>query len=81
MKKNQIKIWDNHNKQYLELMSIIFGNDNEISKIIACVPNKDPLTNGWYNIEGKDLKKISITGIITLNPQLMPKEKKIRTVD
>lgn len=71
-----IKIWDNHNKQWLEPMAIFFGRDNTIWKVDAIVPGADPLTDGWYDLQGEDLKKISITGDISHNPELMKKAKK-----
>lgn len=69
-----IKIWDTHNKQWLEPMAIYFGRDNLIWKVDAIIPGADPLSDGWYDLRGDDLKKISITGDIMLNPKLMPKE-------
>lgn len=70
-----LKIWDSHNKQWLEPMAIYFGQDNQIWKVDAMVPGTNPLSDGWYDLRGDDLKKISITGDIMLNPKLMPKEQ------
>ncbi len=67
-----IKIWDNHNKQWLEPMTICFGKDNVIWKITACVPGQDPLTDGWYDLKGDDLNKIAIVGNINYNTNLLP---------
>jgi hypothetical protein len=71
-----IKIWDNHNKQWLEPMAIFFGRDNTIWKVNAIAPGSDPISDGWYDLQGEDLKKISITGDISHNPELMKKTKK-----
>jgi hypothetical protein len=70
-----IKIWDTHNKQWLEPMAIYFGRDNQIWKVDAITPGSDPLSDGWYDLRGEDLDKIAITGDITLNPHLMVKVK------
>lgn len=69
-----IKIWDNHNKQWLEPMAIFFGRDNSISRIDACKPGDEPLDNGWYKLEGKDLEKIAIAGDLNYNSDLLPKD-------
>lgn len=69
-----IKIWDNHNKQWLEPMAIFFGKDNSICRIEALKPGDVPLDNGWYKLEGKDLKKIAITGQLNYNSELLPKD-------
>lgn len=69
-----IQIWDNHNKQWLEPMTIFFARDNSISRIDACKPGDVPLDNGWYKLEGKDLEKIAITGQINYNSNLLPKD-------
>lgn len=73
--ETKIKIWDNHNKQWLEPMAIFFGKDNVIWKVDAVKPGEDPLSDGWYALEGKDLKKIAITGDIEFNTKLLPKDK------
>lgn len=67
-----IKIWDNHNKQWLEPMVIVFGLDNTIAKVNACKPGENPLSDGWYNLQGEDLKKIAIIGDINHNTELIP---------
>jgi hypothetical protein len=66
-----IKIWDSHNQQWLEPMAIYFGKDNSIWKIDAVKPGDDPLTDGWYDLRGEDLKKISIIGEIKHNESLL----------
>ena len=68
-----IKIWDNHNKQWLEPMVINFGKEGLIWRVTACKPGEDPLSDGWYDLEGEDLKKIAITGDINMNIELLPK--------
>lgn len=73
--KAKIKIWDSHNKQWLEPMSINFGKDGEIWRISAIKKGDDPLSDGWYDLQGKDLNKIAIVGeTINLNSHLLPKE-------
>lgn len=71
---SELKIWDNHNKQWLEPMAIFFGKDGKPWKINACIPGEDPLTDGWYDLHGEDLKKVAITGGISFNKNLIPKE-------
>jgi hypothetical protein len=70
--KVQFNIWDSHNKQWLEPMAIFFGENNEIKMVQACKKGEDPLSDGWYKIEGKDLEKIAITGLINYNTKLLP---------
>jgi len=60
--ETKIKIWDSHNKQWLEPMAIFFDKKGEIWRIDAVKPGEDPLSDGWYDLQGKDLKKITITG-------------------
>lgn len=69
---SRLQLWDNNNKQWLEIMSIFFDKDGNPSKITAIVPGHDPIKNGWYNIEGEDLKKVAIQGTINLNTELIP---------
>ena len=44
-----IKIWDNHNKQWLEPMAIFFGKENTIWKVTACKIGENPLNEGWIS--------------------------------
>lgn len=67
-----IKIWDNHNKQWLEPISIFFEKDNTIGRVTACKIGEDPLTDGWYDLKGEDLKKIAIVGDFNWNTDLLP---------
>ena len=67
-----LKIWDNKNKQWLEPMAIYF-KDNEIYRITACKPNTEVFSEGWYVIEGRDLKKVAVTGEVNFNTKLLPK--------
>lgn len=67
-----IKIWDNHNQQWLEPMAIFFGKDNAICRVNACKEGDDPLSKGWYDLQGDDLKKIAIIGDINCNKELIP---------
>lgn len=70
-----IKIWDDHNKQWLEPMEINFGKDGSIWRVVACKHGEDPLSDGWYNLIDNDLKKIAIIGDIRMNVELIPKPK------
>lgn len=67
-----IKIWDNHNKQWLEPISIFFGKDNTIWRVTACKPGENALSDGWYDLQGEDLNKIAITGELNYNTELLP---------
>lgn len=67
-----IKIWDNHNKQKLEPIAIFFGKENTIWRVAACKPGDDPITDGWYDLQGDDLKHIAIIGDINYNVHLYP---------
>lgn len=71
-----IKLWDNYNKQWLEPISIFFGKDNTIWKVTACEPGGDPLSEGWYDIEGDKLKHIALTGNVNFNTEIIPEEEK-----
>ena len=72
-----IKIWDDHNKQWLEPMTLFFGKDSTPYEVRACIPGEDPLEDGWYNLQGDDLSKIAIVGDISHNTHLLP-EKHVR---
>lgn len=67
-----IKIWDNHNQQWLEPMSIFFDKNNAICRVNACKIGEDPLSDGWYDLQGDDLKKIAIVGDFNWNINLLP---------
>jgi hypothetical protein len=71
-----IKIWDSRNRQWLEPMAIYFGKENTIWKIDAVKVGEDPLSDGWYDIQGEDLKKIAVIGDINHNVHLVENEKK-----
>lgn len=65
-----MKIWDNKNKRWLIVMSIFF-DDDKIYKITAHEEGvKDVLKDGWYNIEGEDLKHIVIDTNIKHNTHI-----------
>ena len=70
-----IKIWDSRNSQWLEPMSIYFGKKNTIWKINAVKVGEDPLSNGWYDIQGEDLKKVAIIGDFEYNVELLSNSK------
>lgn len=53
-------------------MVIYFGKDNVIWKIDACKIGDDPLSDGWYNLQGEDLKKIAVVGDLNINTHLLP---------
>lgn len=67
-----IKIWDNHNQQWLDPMAIFFGKENTIWKVTACKIGEEPLSDGWYDLQGDDLKKIAIVGDFNWNTDLLP---------
>ena len=67
-------IWFNYQKEWLEVMSIIFDSKGEISKISACKPGAHPISDGWWNLEGKDLKHVGIDANIVFNKELIPKK-------
>lgn len=68
-----IKIWDNHNKQWLDPMAIYFDENNKICKVTACKKGDDPLSDGWYDLKGDDLDKIAIVGDLNWNVNLLNK--------
>ena len=70
-----IKIWDSRNQQWLEPMSIFFGKENTIWKIDAVKVGDDPLSDGWYDIQGEDLKKVAIIGDFEYNIELLSNSK------
>lgn len=74
-----IKIWDSRNRQWLKPMAIYFGKENTIWKIDAIKPGTDPLSDGWYDIQGEDLKKVAIIGDFEYNTELLysGKERKV----
>jgi len=67
----KIEIWDDHNKQWLEPITIFFGKDNTIWRVTACKVGEDPLSDGWYDLQGEDLKKIAIVGDLNWNLNLL----------
>lgn len=81
MRKLGIRIWDSHNLQWLEPISISFNNKNEIARVCACMPNADILKDGWYDLKGDDLNKIAIVGDISMNVELVPKEGTINILN
>jgi len=69
-----IKIWDDHNKQWLKPTAIYFDSDGKIHRVSAMkLEHTDSLRDGWYTIIDEDLKKIAITGEIEHNLNLLPK--------
>jgi uncharacterized phage-associated protein len=66
-----VYIWDGVNKQWLEPMSIHFDNNGLICKISACKPGAEPLGDGYYNITGEDINKVSIVGQIKVNNHIL----------
>lgn len=71
-----IKIYDSHNKQWLEPIAIFFGKENSIWRITAVKPDESPLDDGWYDLQGDDLNKVAIVGDFQFNNHLIPKEEK-----
>lgn len=74
MDMERLQLWDNHNKQWLDIMSIQFDGEGKPTRIGAIVPGDDPLSDGWYNLEGDDLDKVAIKGSINFNTELIPEE-------
>lgn len=73
---DKIRIWDSHNNQWLEPMTIYFGKDNVIWKVAAIIKDEDPLSDGWYDLEGDDLEKIAIVGGFNYNEHLVPLDER-----
>ena len=71
----QLKLWDNENKQWLNVMSIFFNKEGNPEKITACKEGDNPLSDGWYDIKEDDLKNVAIKGCISFNEELIPKKK------
>lgn len=71
-----VKIWDNQNKQWLDPIDIRFDRNNLIASVSAIKPGDDPLKDGWYKIEGDDLNKIAIQGMINMNLHNLPQDEK-----
>ena len=70
-----IKIWDSRNCQWLKPMAIYFGNGNTRWRIDAVNEGADPLSDGWYDIQGEDLKNIAIIGDFKYNIELLENVK------
>lgn len=68
-----MKIWDNYNKQWLQVMAINFNEKGEVWKIAACKPGDKPISDGWYDLHGDDLQHIGINDTILFNQHLVPK--------
>lgn len=67
-----MKLWDNHNKQWLVITAIYFDQEGNIERIIANVQGQCELGDPFYNIEGDDLKKIAINQNIVHNKNILP---------
>jgi len=71
-----MKIWDNHNKQWLDVTSIYFknneSNERVVWRITAIKPGDDALSDGWYDIQGEDLNQIAIDDMVKMNTELLP---------
>lgn len=58
-------------------MAIYFDPNGEIHMIQAIKEGDlKPIKNGWYKLEGDDLKKIAIIGNVTMNEDLLPEDFK-----
>ena len=64
---------DNHNNQWLEPIAIYLDKDNVICRVTACKLGDEPLSDGWYDLQGDDLNKIAIIGDFKFNIDLLPK--------
>ncbi len=68
-----IKVWDNHNKQWLNPTAIMFDNDGQVCRVSAMEQNHtDPIRDGWWTFEEKDMDKIAVVGGIDHNLKLLP---------
>ena len=57
---------DKINEREMRIMSPFFGKNGDIKKVQCCdLFVTDILSEGWYNLEGKDLDYVSITGDIS----------------
>ena len=56
-------------------MAIFFGKDNTVWKVTACKIGEEPLSDGWYDLQGDDLKKIAIVGDFNWNLDLLPSSR------
>ena len=54
----KFKIWDKHNKQFLEPMAVFFGEEDTVWKVTAKKYGDNALTDGWYDLQGQDLAQI-----------------------
>jgi hypothetical protein len=70
-----MRIWDKYNKQWLEPSAIFFDNQGKIARVTAVKPGDDPLSDGWYDLQGKDLDQISIDSTIKHNVQDYPSDR------
>lgn len=68
-----MKIWDNHNKQWLIVTGIYFNQNGDVERITANVPGQGELGDPFYNIYGKDLDKVGIHCTVTHNEKIVPK--------
>lgn len=71
-RNTNIKIWDNYNKQWLEPVTLFFGDGGVIWRVDAKIPGENPLQDGWFSIQGDQLNDIAIKGDVTLNNHLLP---------
>lgn len=72
-----VKIWDSHNRQWLEPMAIFFDKENTIRRLTACKTGSDPISDGWYDLQGEDLKKVAIVGDFNWNTNLLPPQSDV----
>lgn len=72
---NKEKNLDNsQNQQWLEPMAIFFDKDNTIWRVTACKIGEEPISDGWYDLQGDDLKNIAIVGDFNWNADLLPSQ-------
>lgn len=58
--------------EWLEVM-VIYFQEGKIYRIDACHQGaNDILSQGWYKIEGDDLKRVAVRGAVQHNAHLFP---------
>lgn len=69
-----MKIWDNVNKQWLIVTSVIFNQAGTITRITANKEEEGNFGDPFYDLTGDDLNEIGIDFDIKHNSKLIPEE-------
>lgn len=67
---NPPRVWNSVDKVWLSLMSLSFGPQGQLTHVQAMPEGQTDPFKGFYTFEGKDLKKIAVTGQIDFNTDL-----------